>query len=86
MARIEVSNGDDGKVVVHASSQVINQLAIAFSLMLPKESYDVFRSEDGADLVASRSDFDAVLAANPALNNQFTRDTTTNVAKSAMVL
>lgn len=86
MARIEVSNRDDGKVLVHAPSQVIDQLANAFSLMLPADSYAVLRSEDGADLIATQSDFDAVLAVNPALKRQFARDTAANAAKSAMVL
>jgi hypothetical protein len=75
MPAIEITATEGDKISVHAPSRVIDQLAGAFDRMDKPVPYDVFRAEDGADLLTTRTALDAVLAKNPAIKAQFDRDT-----------
>lgn len=69
---INATEGD--KISIHAPGRVIDQMAAAFDRMEPPAAYDVYRAEDGADLVTTRAGLAAMLAQNAALKAQFDRD------------
>lgn len=78
MAKITVLESNSGAISMHAESRVIDQFSVAFSRMNPPVDYKVARSEDGADLLTTRTDLDAVLAKNGELKKQFDRDAEIN--------
>lgn len=70
MADIAIKDGEDGTLVVHASQQVIEQLAKACSEMENAPACDVVSGEDGADLIIAKPDLMRVLEAHPAVVSQ----------------
>lgn len=78
MAKIILTEHVDGALSMHAESRVIDQFSVAFSNMNPPVDYNVLRSEDGTDLLTTRTNLDAVLAKNTELKKQFDRDAEIN--------